>query len=73
MDLRDSESLSFSGYTLSVEERAGLEVSMRKRLLEEGLTKVLFWGKICGAEADYLIVYGFGPSTDYPRKQFFFW
>lgn len=73
MDIKRFPDLAFSGYTLNVEERAGMEIAMRKRQLEEGLERVLFWGKITGQEADYLIVYGFAPSTEYPRKQFYFW
>ena len=73
MDLHDLEELAFSGFTLSMEERSGLEVAMRKRQLEEGLATVRFWGKILGAEADYLIVYGFPHSADYPKKQFYSW
>jgi len=73
MDIRRMDDLAGSGFTLSVEERAGLEASMRKRQLEEGLSTVRFWGRITAAEADYLVVYGFPPSADYPKKHFFFW
>jgi hypothetical protein len=73
MEIRDLPYLSFSGFTLSVEERAGLEVGMRKRLLEEGLSSIVFWGKIVAAEADYLIAYGMTPSLEFPAKRFYFW
>ena len=73
MDLYDLPHLSFSGLTLNVEERSGLDLAMRKRQLDEHLETVLFWGKISGQEADYLIVYGYPPSTEFPRKQFYAW
>lgn len=72
MDLFALNSLAFSGYTLNVEERAGLEVAMNKRSLEDGLREVLFWGKVYGDDDDYLVVYGFGESADFPRKRFYF-
>lgn len=72
MDPLDLNNLAFSGHTLNVEERAGLEAAIAKRRLDEGLTEAFFWGKITGAEADYLVVYGFGPSTDFPKKQFYY-
>ncbi|KAA0174595.1 hypothetical protein FNF27_03970 [Cafeteria roenbergensis] len=72
MDLRHLDDLAVSGFTLSVEERAGLESGMRKRQLEEGLASIRFWGRITAAEADYLVAYGFPPSAEYPKKQFYF-
>lgn len=63
----------FAGVTLNIEEASGLELAMRKRQLDEGLENVFFWGKISGQEADYLIVYGYPPSMEYPRKQFYAW
>lgn len=56
--------LGFSGYTLNVEERAGLEVSLNKRRLEDGLQELVFWGKLNGDEDDYLIAVGFGPAQE---------
>lgn len=67
------DQLAFSGHTLNVEERAGLEVAINRRKIENGLTEAAFWGKITGLEADYIVVAGFGPSPEYPNKQFFFW
>jgi hypothetical protein len=72
MDPLDIGALGFSGHTLNVEERAGLEVAIAKKRLEEGLREVGFWGKLFGEEDDYLVVAGFGPSADFPRKRFYF-
>lgn len=72
MNILDLNSLGFSGRTLNLEERAGLEVAISKRKLEDGLTEALFWGKLYGDEDDYLIVFGFGDSVDFPVKQFYF-
>jgi hypothetical protein len=73
VDVRELSRLSFSGHTLSVEERAGLEVAMRQRRLEEGLATVKFFGKVFGAEADYLVCYGLRADQEHPSKQFFAW
>jgi hypothetical protein len=72
MDPFELNHLGFAGHTLNVEERAGLEVAINKRRLEEGLREVLFWGKLYGEEDDYLVVYGFGASADFPRKRFYY-
>ena len=45
------------GYTLTMEEQAGLEVAMLARQKEESLSAPLFFGKIFGEVSDYLIVY----------------
>ncbi len=72
MDLQDLNALGFSGRTLNIEERAGLEVAIAKRRLEDGLQDLGFWGKVYGDEDDYLVVVGYGPSEDYPAKRFFY-
>ncbi len=72
MEVVDLNALGFSGYTLNVEERAALEVAISKKKLEDGLQEAFFWGKIFGEEDDYLVVYGFGESADFPRKRFFY-
>ena len=72
MDPLHLNHLGFSGHTLNVEERAGLEVAINKQRLDEGLREVLFWGKLFGEEDDYLIVFGFGASADFPRKKFYY-
>lgn len=72
MDPLDLDQLSFSGHTLNVEERSGLEVAITTRRLADGLAEAQFWGKITGADADYLIVSGFPPSQDFPHKLFFY-
>lgn len=73
VDVLDLNSLGFSGRTLNIEERAGLEVAINKRKVEDGLREAFFWGKLYGEEDDYLVVYGFGESLDFPRKQFYYW
>ena len=73
MELEDLPFLAFTGQTLNLEERAGLETQMAKRRLEGGYPQVYFWGKISGTEADYLVVYGFSPSESWPKKTFYFW
>ena len=72
MDILDLNNLGASGHTLNIEERAGLEVAINKRRLEDGFAELLFWGKLYGEEDDYLIVFGYGESQDFPRKRFFF-
>lgn len=72
MEISQLNELGFSGRTLNIEERAGLEVAISKKRLEDGLQEAFFWGKVYGEEDDYLVVYGFGESADFPRKRFFF-
>jgi len=71
-DLDYVEKLASSGMCLSVEEKAGLEIAMMKRKVQEGFKNLYFWGKIQGTQEDYLICYGMLPSYDYPQKKFFF-
>lgn len=53
---------SISGSGLTVEERAGLQVGMLRRKNEEGLMRILFWGKVSGTDNDYLVCVGYLPS-----------
>lgn len=63
-----------SGYTLNIEEFSGLEVAMLQRKLQENLIgKMLFWGKIFGTTQDYLIVYHVDPFAEFPDKKYYFW
>ena len=63
-----------SGYTLNIEEISGLEVAMLQRKLQENLIgKMLFWGKIFGTTQDYLIVYHVDPFAEFPDKKYYFW
>ena len=62
------------GNTLNVEEVSGLEVAMLQRKLQENLVgKLSFWGKIYGSTQDYLIVYHVNPFDEFPDKKFYFW
>lgn len=71
-DLENVERLNDSGFTLSVEEKSGLQTAMLRRKLEEKLDTVQFWGKIFGKQNDYLVCFGLLPSYDFPSKKFFF-
>mgnify|MGYP000049769145 FL=1 len=62
-----------SGQGLSVEERAALQVGMQRRTNEEGLQRVMYWGKITGTDNDYHVVIGYLPSKGAPNKKFYFW
>ena len=74
MDVQDSCHLGFSGNTLNVKERSLLEIVMAKKKREESLQEVLFWGKIFGTSADYLICFGVRKMfTGVPVKKFYFW
>jgi hypothetical protein len=62
------------GHTLNIEEISGLEVAMLQRRLQENLVgKMMFWGKIYGSTQDYLIVYNVDPFDEFPDKRFYFW
>jgi len=59
--------------TLNVKDRALLEVLMAKKKTEESLDEMLFWGKIYGTTADYLIAFGVRKMfTGVPVKKFYF-
>eukprot|EP00638_Chattonella_subsalsa_P005870 CAMPEP_0117760688 /NCGR_PEP_ID=MMETSP0947-20121206/16789_1 /TAXON_ID=44440 /ORGANISM="Chattonella subsalsa, Strain CCMP2191" /LENGTH=222 /DNA_ID=CAMNT_0005581447 /DNA_START=624 /DNA_END=1289 /DNA_ORIENTATION=- len=61
------------GYTLSVDEKSGLSVSMLQRQREEVfLTRLQFWGKVIGIEDDYLICFALLPAEDLPLKKFYY-
>eukprot|EP01038_Epipyxis_sp_PR26KG_P008605 gene8605-11629_t len=62
-----------SGYSLNNEEVSGLEVGMLQRKLQENLVgKMYFWGKIFGSTQDYLIVHNINPFDEFPVKKFYF-
>lgn len=65
---------SVLGYGLNTEEFSGLEVAMLQRKLQENLVgKMYFWGKIFGSTQDYLIVANVDPFAEFPDKRFYFW
>lgn len=72
VDIEETHRLCDSGFTLSVEEKSKLQISIIQRKNDEGFSKLYFWGKILGKEADYLICYGLLPSYDFPQKKFYF-
>lgn len=74
MELQNISRLSsICGYTLNVEELAGLEIAMLQRKREENLPgKWLFWGKIFGVTQDYLIVYTVDILSDFPEKKYYY-
>lgn len=62
-----------NGMTLNVEEQSGLEVAMQERKLEENLVgPMLFWGKIFGTTQDYLVVYNVNPYKEFPEKTYYY-
>jgi hypothetical protein len=62
------------GFTLNIEEVAGLEVGMLERKLKENLPgNLFFWGKIFGSTQDYLISYHIDPFDEFPDKKFYYW
>jgi hypothetical protein len=75
MDLQNITKVSpATGYTLTVEEISGLEVSMLQRKREESVSgSFLFWGKIFGATQDYLVVVLISAASDFPHKKFYYW
>jgi len=61
------------GLALNMEEESGLEVAMVDRKLRENLVgKMMFWGKIFGSTQDYLIVYNVNSFDEFPDKKFYF-
>ena len=71
-DLDFADRLNDSGFTLSVEEKAGLQAAMLQRKLEENFSVFQFWGKIFGKQNDYIICFGLTSSYDHPTKKFYF-
>ena len=62
-----------AGACLSVEELGGLEPAIAQRKIEENLIgKVSFWGKIYGTTQDYLVVYYVDPTLEFPDKVYYF-
>jgi hypothetical protein len=72
MDINNLCHISASGHTLNLEERACLQVAMLERKNAEKLSKVLFWGKIFGEVADYLVAYGETQTLGFPTRKFYF-
>jgi len=73
MEITDCEKLGFSGMSLNVKERSLMEILMAKKRREEGLDEMLFWGKIYGSTADYLICFGVRKMfSGVPSKKFYF-
>lgn len=72
VDIDATHLLCDSGFTLSIEEKAALQISMLERKNAEGFNKLYFWGKVMGKDSDYLICYGLLPSYDFPTKKFYF-
>jgi len=72
MEINNLCHLSGSGNTLNVEERACLQVAMLERKNAEKLSKVLFWGKVFGEVADYLVAYGETQTLGFPTRKFYF-
>jgi len=62
------------GFTLTMEEKAGLEVAMLARQKEESLPAPLFFGKIFGEVSDYLVVYFLisDKLNPFPVKKFYY-
>ena len=62
------------GQGLNIEEISGLEVAMLQRKLQENLVgKMFFWGKIFGSTQDYLLVFHVNPFDAFPDKKFYYW
>jgi len=72
MDLASIENLGPSGYTLSLEEKAALRVSMLQRSREENLGKLKFWGKVFGETNDYLVAFALVPGYGFPTRKYFY-
>ncbi len=75
MDLANVQRIApVAGYSLNTEEVSGLEVGMLQRKLQENLVgKMSFWGKIFGTTQDYLIVHNIDNFAEFPDKKFYFW
>ena len=59
--------------SLSVGESALLKPSMAALKIEGSYQSVSLWGKLFGADADYIVVVAVEASEDYPTKRFFYW
>jgi len=72
MQLSDLDSVGYAGRGLNVAERATLEITMAKKVREESLDEMLFWGKIFGTNKDYLICVGTKKAfSGVPEKKFY--
>ena len=45
---------------------------MERRIEENLVGKMYFWGKIYGSTQDYLVVYNVNPYTEFPDKIYYF-
>lgn len=75
--MKHMELLGPCDHTLSVSERAGLEVSMMQRQHEESLEgKMLFWGKVLADDSDYMICYALCTPTieegEFPVRRYYY-
>jgi len=62
-----------AGACLSTEEIGGLEPAVAERKINENLLgKIYFWGKIYGSTQDYLVVYHIDPTLEFPDKTYYF-
>ena len=59
--------------TLSVGETALLKPAMAALKIEGSFQSVALWGKLLGADADYIVVVAVEASEDYPTKRFYSW
>ena len=75
MDLNNVHRIApVSGYGLNIEEFSGLEVAMLQRKLQENLVgKMFFWGKIFGTTQDYLVVHHIDTFAEFPDRKYYFW
>jgi len=75
MELNNITRLSaLNGASLNGEEMSGLQVAMQQRKLEENLIgKLYFWGKIFGSKQDYLIVFLLDTTGEFPSRKYYFW
>lgn len=72
MDLNSLRNLGPTGFTLSIEERAALQIAMLAIQRKENLDRLQFWGKITGESNDYLIAYAIEPTYSFPIKKFYY-
>jgi hypothetical protein len=65
--------LAGSGYTLSVQEVAGLNAGLQRLKQNEAWPELFLWGKLLGSQKDYFIAYGIrgGQFASTPQKEFY--
>mmetsp|Transcript_16707 Transcript_16707/g.28328 ORF Transcript_16707/g.28328 Transcript_16707/m.28328 type:complete len:275 (+) Transcript_16707:188-1012(+) len=62
-----------AGFGLNIEETSGLEVAMLQRKLQENLVgNMFFWGKVFGTTQDYLVVHHIDPFAEFPDKKYYY-